>query len=141
MNIEIHRLTWTAKSTQGLLAIDGMSKFTTLEPPAGGDGNGNELPIPEGKYHVVKRYSPKFKRDTPHLLDVPGHTFIEIHMGNAPEDTEGCILVGKTRADDWIGSSRQAFEDFMAMTPNEFDLTIFDNHGNGDQPDDNPQSA
>jgi Family of unknown function (DUF5675) len=47
---------------------------------------------------------------SPLLLEVPNFTGIRIHSGNSDHDTEGCILVGESRAPDWVGASRKAFE-------------------------------
>jgi hypothetical protein len=46
----------------------------------------------------------------PHLQKVPGFDLIMIHWGNYPHDSEGCILVGQSQGQDFIGSSRNAFE-------------------------------
>ena len=123
MLIEVIRITFTTLSTQGLLAIDGVNTFTTLEPASNAD---TKEPIASGTYHVIKQLSPRFQKMTPHLQNVPDHTFIEMHVGNYPRDTHGCILLGETRSPDFIGSSQVAFDRFMAMTPDEFDITISD---------------
>lgn len=117
MLIELFRMTRTPRSTTGLLGIDGVSRFTTLEPA---------VPIPAGTYHIIKQWSGRFQKLTPHLQNVPDHTFIEIHVGNEPTDTHLCILIGETRAPDWIGESEKAFDEFMALTPLEFDIAIND---------------
>ena len=51
--------------------------------------------IPTGRYRVVMSYSKTYKRRMPFLQNVPHFTGIMIHTGNSPEDTRGCILVGK----------------------------------------------
>lgn len=53
--------------------------------------------IPAGEYEVVLRYSPKYKRITPHLKDVDGFEWVLIHSGNSAKDTDGCILLGRNR--------------------------------------------
>lgn len=56
-----------------------------------------ETAIPTGIYKVIVGPSPKFKRNLPRLIDVPGFDGILIHRGNTNKDTAGCILVGKNR--------------------------------------------
>ena len=49
--------------------------------------------IPAGTYHLVRTYSPKFKKQLPLLEDVPDREGIRIHRGSIPEHSKGCILV------------------------------------------------
>lgn len=107
MKLELNRIWFTPLSTGGELAIDGVPQCKTLELP-----NNNGLPgscIPAGTYTVASVYSNHFGRDMPMLVDVPGRTTIEIHWGNTWHDTRGCILVGETHADNFIGNSIKAF--------------------------------
>src|SRR5262249_6892104 len=55
-------------------------------------------------------FSARFQRLLPELQDVPNFTGVRIHPGNTDADTEGCILVGQTKATDFIGKSRAAFD-------------------------------
>lgn len=66
--------------------------------------------IPYGVYKLEQRYSAKFKKNVPWLIDVPGFDCIEIHVGNSSLDSEGCILVGMTdrKNQNWIGYSLTA---------------------------------
>lgn len=65
--------------------------------------------IPRGSYPVTITYSERFKRDLPLLGNVEGFTGVRIHPGNTSEDTEGCLLVGRTKTDKSVGESRAAF--------------------------------
>lgn len=76
--------------------------------------------IPAGTYRVQITRSPRFARDLPLLLDVPGFTGIRIHPGNDRDDTEGCLLPGLARQQLPDGSqrvtqSRDAFARLMLL--------------------------
>lgn len=64
--------------------------------------------VPAGRYAVRMTYSPKFKRVTPELANVPGFEGIRIHSGNYSRDTEGCLLLGLQRAGVVVLESRAA---------------------------------
>ena len=95
-------------STPGELFLDGVFECYTLENPA--HGAKPHVAIPAGRYAVDITYSPKFKRPLPEVLVGQGWSGVRIHPGNSPADTEGCILVGRTRATDWVGESAVAFD-------------------------------
>jgi len=117
MRLELHRDIFTDYSTTGEIFIDGLKEREcfSLEDTDRHLEDGKEkkvfgrTAIPRGTYKVVMDWSPKYGRDMPHLLDVPGFEGIRIHSGNSSDDTEGCILVGTERVDNYIRNSRIAF--------------------------------
>ena len=121
MKLEIERDTFTEKSTIGKLYIDGAYFCETLEDKdrkleEGGAKIYAETCIPRGTYELVIDFSPKYQKMMPHILDVPQFKGIRIHQGNTDDDSEGCILVGRTRTIDFIGESKLAFADlFMQL--------------------------
>jgi hypothetical protein len=110
MELRLTRNFLTGKSTIGDLSVDGKFECYTLEDCVRPVKIKNVTAIPAGRYRVIITYSNRFKRLLPLLLDVPQFEGVRIHSGNAAGDTEGCILVGRTKGRDFIGESRLAFE-------------------------------
>lgn len=99
MKILVDRRYKKEKYTIGKMYIDGEYFCDTLEDtvrPKGVKIYG-ETAIPASTYKVVLSYSPKFKRILPEVLSVPMFTGIRIHRGSYPQDTLGCVLVGKNK--------------------------------------------
>ena len=71
--------------------------------------------IPYGKYDLALTFSNRFKKYMPQVLNVPAYEGVRIHSGNKPEDTEGCLLVGMQRSENFVGDSKAAFNALMAM--------------------------
>ena len=109
MRIEVLRDAFSSKSTGSRISLDGVHECFGLEPPVL-DGDVKPRAIPDGTYRVTIRWSQKHKRDVPHVEDVPGFEEIEIHIGNFPNDTKGCLLVGESRGEDFVGNSAVAFK-------------------------------
>jgi hypothetical protein len=108
----IQRFIYSEKSTIGELTFPGHDfKCHTLEDKVRPDGVKvpHETAIPEGRYRLTIDYSNRFKRYMFHLLDVPNFEGIRIHCGNTDADTDGCVLVGISEQNDWIGESHVAF--------------------------------
>lgn len=118
VNLLLERFYIGPKYTMGRLAVDGMYLCDTLEDVVrdlNQDGDLNDpgeekIPgrsaIPFGRYRVILKRSPKFKRELPRILDVHNFTDILIHAGNSPEDTEGCVLVGENKIKGRLVNSR-----------------------------------
>ena len=110
MILELQRKWFTDKSTIGELLINDEYECVTLEDPERDEKIPGITAIPRGFYPVIITYSNRFQKRMPLLKDVPNFTGIRIHTGNKAEDTEGCILVGRSRATDWISNSRVAYD-------------------------------
>lgn len=123
MKLQLVRMTFTEASTIGKLSIDGVYECVTLERPDL-DNAPDVACIPDGVYAVRLAHSQRFQRTVPHLLDVPGRSDIEMHMGNTAEDVHGCIAVGAYAARDFVGSSLTAFDNLMRKLMVAADMTI-----------------
>ncbi len=115
MELRVERTDFTPKSTIGDLFIDSVWECHTLEDAVRGPGIkiSGQTAIPQGRYEVTIDRSIRFKRMMPHILNVPGFEGIRIHAGNDAKDTEGCPLLGYTKAKDFVGNSRLAFNRFF----------------------------
>lgn len=122
MEIEVRRFYSKSDYTVGRLYIDGKLICETLEDKD--RGLTQDMPlgeikkkkvygktaIPTGTYGVIVNNSPKFKKNLPRLLDVPGFDGILIHEGNTIRDTAGCILVGQNRIKGQLINSKKCTE-------------------------------
>lgn len=124
MKLEIKRLHITENSTIGELTIDGKFECFTLEDKERDIKIKGETAIPKGTYKVIINQSNRFKRLLPLLIDVKDFEGVRIHSGNSNHDTEGCILVGKTRSEDFIGKSRKAFDSLFTKMQLAKEITL-----------------
>lgn len=112
MKLLLKRLHKTQNSTIGELYVDGKFECYTLEDVERKEKIYAKTAIPKGTYQVIMTMSNRFKKLMPLLLNVPNFEGVRIHTGNYAKDTEGCILLGKTRGIDFIGNSKKAVADF-----------------------------
>jgi hypothetical protein len=112
INLLILRDTFTSESTLGELFLNGERFCDTLELPYR-DNQRSVSCIPTGEYKVRMRYPRESAtREYLHLLvkEVKDRQFILFHRGNSAKDTRGCILVGQTREQDFVGNSTLAMD-------------------------------
>lgn len=99
--INVDRVTADTNATTGTLSVGSQPIGVTLELP---DRNNQRFVsrIPEGNYPAKLYNSPHLGYEDIRLQDVLNHNAIEIHKGNLPGDSSGCILVGRKGVNDQI---------------------------------------
>lgn len=94
----------------------------------------SQTAIPTGTYKVdMNTVSPKFKDRVwarpyggklPRLIDVKGYSGVLIHVGNKPEDTLGCILVGENKVKGQVINSTATFNRLMTELKKNKDIEL-----------------
>jgi hypothetical protein len=110
MKLKLLRDKSSDDTTIGKLYIDGEFFCYSLEDKVREKKVYGVSAIPIGTYKIVITWSPRFKRQLPLLVDVPGFDGIRIHPGNTHKDTEGCILVGEYVEGEFLYKSKIAFD-------------------------------
>lgn len=142
MKITVDRFKSDDDATVSNISVDGAVVCFGLEDEYREEKLAKETRIPAGEYTVGVRtegrfhgnYSRKFPdmhRGMLHILDVPGFTYILIHIGNTDENTDGCLLVGLSAGlndgELRVNSSKLAYEKLYPMVIDaalDGDLTI-----------------
>gem|GEM_PF-1938582 len=73
--------------------------------------------VPAGIYKFKWHHSDKFRRTLPLLYndEVPEKRWILIHNGNHTGHTEGCLLVGSVRKQDYVENSQAKLREVLAF--------------------------
>lgn len=146
MKLELKRIFRGPKYTIGKLYVDNQYVCDTLEDTDRGLKQTDSLSsiqkkkvygqtaIPAGTYGITLNViSPKFKDRSwakfcngklPRLLNVPGYDGVLIHVGNKPEDTLGCILVGYNKIKGQLINSTEAFKKLYSVLSKSSTITI-----------------
>ena len=85
--------------------------------------------IPEGTYTLSRYNSPKHGPNTWQFDEVPGRTYIQIHIANWPSELLGCIALGSSfglsaKGEKGVYSSKVAYLMFMNETKNEDHIMV-----------------
>lgn len=124
--ITLTRVASSDKGTFGVLLNGEKPLCVTCEDPWL-DNKRNLSCIPAGSYRAAKRLSEKYGQ---HWLleEVPGRDLILIHAGNTINDTQGCILVGRSFSHlgglPSVMQSKEAMAELRFSLPDLFTLTI-----------------
>ena len=126
MKLTLKRIALRSTYTIGRLYVDGNYFCDTLEDTVR-DLNKNgkfdnvekkvyaKTAIPYGTYEIKWTYSPRFKKYTPQLMNVPSFEGIRIHSGNSSADTEGCLLLGENKKVGMVLNSRATINKFYPL--------------------------
>jgi hypothetical protein len=109
MELQVKRTDFSEESTIGELWVNGGFECYTLEDKVRPVKIAGKTAIPSGRYEVIINFSQRFQKQLPLLLNVPNYEGVRIHSGNTAANTEGCILVGETKTENFVGESRWAF--------------------------------
>lgn len=117
--VELIRVEYAEDVTLGILKINGKLVCWVLEEPWR-DNQQDVSCIPEGEYELEYEYSPSKGRALWTIVDVPGRSYVRIHIGNTVDDTEGCPLTGtspgRLNGKRAVLGSKKAFNKFMEAT-------------------------
>ena len=104
MHLMLTRMFNKENATIGSIQVDGKYECLTLEDPRQDVKIDGETRIPAGTYEIKLRkeggmnakYAIKYvwHKGMLWLQNVDNFEWVYIHIGNSPEDTQGCILVG-----------------------------------------------
>lgn len=99
LEFKLYREKYLNDRTLGELFLNGSFYGHTLEDTARPKNVkiAKETAIQEGRYTLYTRHSNRFGELRVFLKDVPNFKGVQIHGGNGPEDTEGCILLAKNK--------------------------------------------
>lgn len=120
--VHIERFAYTPWGTFGELRLDGWTCLT-CEPPWKDNQVGKSC-IPEGVYGMVQMAGLRKPLAEWQLVNVPGRSAIEFHVGNSMLDTEGCILLGSRPG--WVDQHWAILDSRTAMT--EFNRILRPEH-------------
>lgn len=126
MKLTLKRIALRPTYTIGKLYIDDAYFCDTLEDTvrdtnkSGKFDNGEQkikgkTAIPYGTYEIKWTYSPRFKKYTPQLINVPSFEGIRVHAGNTSADTEGCLILGENKQVGKVLNSRATINKFYPI--------------------------
>lgn len=126
MKLKLKRIALRPTYTIGKLYIDDAYFCDTLEDTvrdtnkSGKFDNGEQkikgkTAIPYGTYEIKWTYSPRFKKYTPQLMNVPSFEGIRVHAGNTSADTEGCLILGENKQVGKVLNSRATINKFYPI--------------------------
>lgn len=107
LKFTLYREKYLKDRTLGRMELNGVFYGYTLEDTVRPKNIkiSRETAIEEGVYDLSVRKSNRFKELRVFVDNVPNFSGVQIHGGNTPEDTEGCVLLAKKRVNNVIYGS------------------------------------
>ena len=133
--LKVIRFLFTEKSTISEFYLNGTLFGYVLEDKDRGLDNSmteeqikkikkfGETAIPTGVYEVKLFNSPSHGI-VPQLEDVKGYTYIQIHVGNFPKDSLGCLLLGSSYGTDAVKNSKATVKKLVQELEKYDDIII-----------------
>ena len=111
LNLLVTRFKAYDLSVIGTLSVNGTQICYTLEEAWRNNQKGHSC-VSLGTYSAFIRYtSSKSNREWCFQLnDANGRSAIQIHIGNKPSHTEGCVLVGTSYSENMVSNSTAAYQ-------------------------------
>ncbi len=99
MNLKLIRVSYTDPCTYGVLIGENSVPLCVTAERPWLDNKRDVSCIPTGVYSWRRKISPSKNKsvggEVIEFIDVPGRSYIYIHIGNVPAiDSKGCVLVG-----------------------------------------------
>ena len=97
-SITIKRVASNQDGTFGVMLDANNVPFALTVEPENKNNEPSVSCIPAGVYYAKLRRKETSRRtyDTWELIDVPGRSNIQIHIGSTEDSSEGCIIVGES---------------------------------------------
>ena len=89
MIIQLIRQQTQGKAVRGQIALP----FDPNKPLVYPTLENADFLIAPGKYPLRLTWSPRFKKLTPEVCDVPDRAGLRFHLGTKPEHSQGCVLL------------------------------------------------
>lgn len=132
MLVQLRRLTQDTHATIGDVLVDMKPVCKSLEDPWHVAKINGSTRIPAGLYPMalravsglperetlhdkyLKRF-PEFHKGMLWIREVPWFEYVYVHIGNDPDDTKGCVLVGTDVEGHTLTGSEKAYRELYPM--------------------------
>ena len=115
MQLKVNRLISNETDTIGTVEVNNVLKYYGMEPPKTSPGF-----VPAGTYKVIWYFSPKHQIWLPYV-QVPGDAGIEIHVGDVPANSLGCLLIADNIfTEAFQNNSQEAVNEFYPLFETSF---------------------